>query len=668
MCGILGCLSAFLAARLVAFSSPISRPSSAPHFTYGFFMTVTNKPALVHDILVEVRRFYRHEAIILYSDRSLDYSAMCRRFNCRFAMGSTKAGPWGADGSETIFIQRLRTALQHCHCDFLVRLEDDACLNGPLSMPPASGDIGGVPWPTLDSSLVSYIERASSQRANRPAVWGCTAGCYMRVGTLLPCLRSRTWLANRRSVEYKQLYGAAGPHFLVHTDVYPVVAAMMCGLKVVPWSEVSEHGRWYDNVRSTTTTEQRTPRHGLVHECGRTPTGKGASFASNVSSYDGFSAVGTTLTNWRPTHQNHGHLRPLQAGADATLEPLNVLQGGARNRVPGSLSNVTIAAGVEGIVVELVQWHAEVIPTSLAIVAALGARTGMVFTAKNHHRTFDVAQISAEWGLRPIWTQNETRLRSAITEAKVVLFQSAEYVPQQLLQFLPTDHHATVLLGCHNAAKCGPLYDHARTMPRTLVVHWFMREPSVLPYYMGPVRWPLSVSRRTLVPGAVQITRRNYSLLSYVPPERHVHLFGDDSARNLREIRERAYHPNISQHEGSFSTLTHLARSCTYIFAPVQSSYDAHAKMSSAVSLSVAYGLPIITRSDMLTALGLPGFSYDAGSHSEQLHAAFEAAFSAKHSTLTRMRRNIWSWREAHFARGILAIKANLSSKTRAKG
>jgi len=142
----------------------------------------------------------------------------------------------------------------------------------------------------------------------------------MRVSTLLPCLQSHRWLADNASAEYQQLHAAAGPHFLIHTDIYPVVAAMMCGLKVLPWSEVIQRGMRYDSERNVTVRDREhltgERLRSLEHECGRKASHNvPSSLAAPVLSYKGCSAVGNILSlhlhdggSYARTEQKRSHL------------------------------------------------------------------------------------------------------------------------------------------------------------------------------------------------------------------------------------------------------------------------------------------------------------------------------------------------------------------------
>lgn len=290
------------------------RKVPAHGFKYGFFMQVVNRSRAVEKVLENVRKHYPHERIIIFSDRSLNYTNMCDYYQCVFGLGGTKAGTWGELGSETIYLERMTAALQVCKCEFLIKLEEDACFNGPLEQePPIEGDIGGVPWPDFPIRFKRYIKRVSGIYPRRPSVWGCTAGCYLRTMSVLPCFE-KPGLFDPTSAEHQGLRQALGEP-LQHNDVYPVAAAMVCGLSVVPWEEIAErdgNGLKYWSAAKRRIiypfdVESPQPRHAIEHECPEmrkyaTQESEKTLFAEVTDEdFDEAGAVGTLMLPLPPT-------------------------------------------------------------------------------------------------------------------------------------------------------------------------------------------------------------------------------------------------------------------------------------------------------------------------------------------------------------------------------
>jgi len=326
----------------------------------------------------------------------------------------------------------------------------------------------------------------------------------------------------------------------------------------------------------------------------------------------------------------------------------------SRNIHDLSSDSMVLEPGEDGLVIELNTFHSEVLPTSLAVLASLGVNRAAVYARTRR----DLPELMSEWGVSPRWLSGRQELCQAIHFAKVVLFQSPEYMAASgapLAHYLPMSNDTVVILGCHNHGACASLRALAESRPRTVVLHWYQRSPSILPYYMGPIRWPLSTSRDVLVPGALSPHRRDYSLLRHVPLQHRVHLFGTGQ---LNDTNISRYHPSISQQQGDFATLISLARRSTYILSAPTGSYAASYKMTSSVALAIAYGLPLIARAEMLAALRLPGIGYkSSANNSAMIHQAVGSAFSMSDEALARNRRALWAWRQAHFEHGMKHLR-----------
>lgn len=273
---VLACGLHVPSSRDMGISSSRDRDLSEPRktFQYGFFMQSANRSRAVQEVLSDVRKHYPREKIILYSDRSLDYSGMCRKYECSFAHAGAKAGIWGDDASGPRYLRRLVAAMRACDCETLVVLEDDTCLTGPLlQRPPQTGDIGGVSWPVFDRSFVDFAKSISGVVPNEPAVWGCTGGCYLRTSTLLAAFERRPGVLNASSAFFhdmnKHLIRHDGVAISKYGDLFPVAAAMLAGASVVPWVEASEHGLHYNERTRKTEKTWLFNSARLQHKCSK---------------------------------------------------------------------------------------------------------------------------------------------------------------------------------------------------------------------------------------------------------------------------------------------------------------------------------------------------------------------------------------------------------------
>ena len=105
-------------------------------------------------------------------------------------------------------------------------------------------------------------------------------------------------------------------------------------------------------------------------------------------------------------------------------------------------------AGGDAVVVELYANHAEVLPSSLALVNALGMRKATVVVASTNP-LYGMPAMCSEWNIKPRWLHVHTtdrRISSAVENATLVIYQSPEYfgvdnaMPASLLPYLPRNN------------------------------------------------------------------------------------------------------------------------------------------------------------------------------------------------------------------------------------
>ena len=297
-----------------------------------------------------------------------------------------------------------------------------------------------------------------------------------------------------------------------------------------------------------------------------------------------------------------------------------------------------------GIVIEVVSFHKEVIPSSLVLLDRLGVSNMHVLV--NPEYMYDTANTCAQMGYAPKWTPYATGQRTYTKHAyDVVLFQSPEYIPTRVIQSLLPSNSSIVLLGCHNS-PCKQL-DKVHH-PRKFVFHWNLRHPSFPPLYL-PFAASTFKTRDVLMPGRIQSRRRNYDLIRLLPKHRRVTLFGEPTETAMvRKMKQTL--PNVDFQSGNFSTLVDIAHHSSYIFIAPRSvqGYNPRKKMMSAVSLSVALGLIPIAPASILSSWSgsLSGFQYES----------IDLAFSANASQLEEMRLKNTRHREMRTGRFVSMI------------
>ena len=117
------------------------------------------------------------------------------------------------------------------------------CIHRRIDLPPpADGDVGGLPHPIFSRNFVHWVQSKlpASATVLEPAVWGCGGGCYYRVASFLHAAHrpaANLSVASRllRKASEQLSMSAVGMN-----DVIGPAIAMLLGLRVRPWTAVSE--------------------------------------------------------------------------------------------------------------------------------------------------------------------------------------------------------------------------------------------------------------------------------------------------------------------------------------------------------------------------------------------------------------------------------------------
>jgi len=225
--------------RIIMRAMLVPAPAPAPaNVKWGFYLHVFNQPKAVIRKIQQVRSMYAESPIYVVSDGGLDFSAACASVGkCHFS--------WRPPANDRInpkpFLARFRDAALWLHAEYVVMLEPDTKLNGPITHPPTA-DAGGVRdvWnPELSKGLCEYMTAMGKKR--RPDFvlrwrhWGLTGGTYIRAAAALDAFDAD--LVDWETVELLE------DGKVYDSDVAMPIALSIRGFEFEPWLDAGQEGR-----------------------------------------------------------------------------------------------------------------------------------------------------------------------------------------------------------------------------------------------------------------------------------------------------------------------------------------------------------------------------------------------------------------------------------------
>ncbi|CAJ1396082.1 unnamed protein product [Effrenium voratum] len=160
------------------------RPSQANE--YGFYMHVHGHPAAVIHQVREIKKWFPGSPIYVMSDGNMDFSRLCAKEGCTFVLcppANDRWHPWP-------FLRRLYDAAVALKTDFVILLEPDNTIHGPIKTRPQF-DAGGLHVKDRSFAGADYVEPLARARvadfkwtkASQQA--GLCGGSYYRTAAIL---------------------------------------------------------------------------------------------------------------------------------------------------------------------------------------------------------------------------------------------------------------------------------------------------------------------------------------------------------------------------------------------------------------------------------------------------------------------------------------------------
>lgn len=153
---------------------------------YGFYLHVHNFPAAVIDQVRQLQRHFLGSPIYVMSDGGMDFEELCKREGCTFALcppANDRWHPWP-------FFRRLYDAAVALNTEFIVMLEPDNTVHGPITRHPTH-DAGGLLVNQRSYGDWEYIEGLAHETkpnyrwTSRSMKAGLAGGSYFRRTAIL---------------------------------------------------------------------------------------------------------------------------------------------------------------------------------------------------------------------------------------------------------------------------------------------------------------------------------------------------------------------------------------------------------------------------------------------------------------------------------------------------
>lgn len=248
-----------LEARKQVLDSDLQRE---PSHKYAYFIQAYQEPVMIERVLKMLRAAEPHALVFMLSDGGLNFTKMAERFGVRFSLAGVNIGMRHGER----FLYRLGKAMAKCDCEYMVVLEEDTCIHSAPRHPPR-GDVGGLPWTNLQNfgDFAGLLKKRGI--TTEPPPWGFVTGAcggsYYKVSSMMPLTDVRYGTPNAAIKDLIQGMPRIFEDHMLTNDVIGPALAYEMGLRVVPWSEVSENNSTF----STYLVSDATGTEAFEHKC-----------------------------------------------------------------------------------------------------------------------------------------------------------------------------------------------------------------------------------------------------------------------------------------------------------------------------------------------------------------------------------------------------------------
>jgi len=203
---------------------------------YGFYLHVFHSPAAVLYQVRKLKEVFPTSPIYIMSDGGLDFGPLCNQTGCTATVcppANDRWHPWP-------FFRRLYDAAEALNTEFVIMLEPDNTIHGPIKEPPKY-DAGGVLVRDRSFAGAEYVEKLAKKRVdgykwrkkNQQA--GLCGGSYYRREAILDAF------SDDRVAEIDWNYlGEKFSKEIYSSDFALQYALAARGWTIMPWEEAAQ--------------------------------------------------------------------------------------------------------------------------------------------------------------------------------------------------------------------------------------------------------------------------------------------------------------------------------------------------------------------------------------------------------------------------------------------
>jgi len=201
---------------------------------YGFYIHVFKHPAAVIHQIEQLDRYFPGSPVYIMSDGGMRFDGLCQKYNCIFQYcppANDRWHPWP-------FMHRIRDAAIRMNTEYLIYLEPDNTIHGPINYEPDS-DAGGMKDdnPKFGVRITSYCEEHARQK-DPNFKWGYTGsglagGSYFKTSVIKDAFSDEkiaqiNWTL-MRSFDSKRVFSS---------DFAMPIALSYSGYQYHPWKDI----------------------------------------------------------------------------------------------------------------------------------------------------------------------------------------------------------------------------------------------------------------------------------------------------------------------------------------------------------------------------------------------------------------------------------------------
>lgn len=215
-----------------------AEPAAAPRYRakYGFYIHAYHSPAAVIYQVRELKKHFPVSPVHLMTDGGLRFDGLCAAENCTFVHcppANDRWHPWP-------FMRRLYDAAVSLNTEYVIMLEPDNTIHGPITRPPTH-DAGGLRVPGRRIGYSEYAEKLA-QKFKPGFKWrgesmeaGLCGGSYYRTAMLLDAFSDEAVAA----IDWNHLGEKASKEVFSSDFAMPYIIAAR-GYEAQPWDDATQ--------------------------------------------------------------------------------------------------------------------------------------------------------------------------------------------------------------------------------------------------------------------------------------------------------------------------------------------------------------------------------------------------------------------------------------------